>query len=292
MRAVSGADAWFEHLTEGDVALLVRVAGDAGIDVARLRNDDAALAALLSHPAVFTAVWADRSDEALVRSSPFLVFATAVHRGWVDLLTARHVDEWVGTRQRLPVLGGDDLRTFLTSGQRRLFLTTLLASYTRVASGATWVRTGRGWRRRRFSELDPVRLASLLEVVPTEERAGVYRRLGDLALFLTGVFPDHTASHAFGPLAAGRLVRAGGVSDSMDVDRASALVTGTVGLLERLGPRWYELACRTADPPLTTTMAVVAEMAEQFTVARRVLNFITDRYLYPVRGRWFGGSDG
>jgi hypothetical protein len=292
MSGISGTWGWLEHLTEDDRALLTRVGREAGIDPGRLQTDEAALAAVLCHPSVFGAVWTDRTDEALVRSSPFLVFATAVHRGWVDLQGARHVAEWVGTRQRLPVLGGEDLRAFLAGGPRRLFLTSLLTSYTRVASGSTWVHTRRGWRRRRFSELDPVRLASLLEVVPAEERPGVYRRLGDLALFLTGVFPDHTALHAFRPLAEGRLLRAGGIGGQRDLDRGSALISGSVGLLEHLGQRWYELACRTADPPLAGTMEVVAEVAEQFTVARRVLNLVTDRYLYPVRSRWFGSSAG
>ena len=49
-------------------------------------------------------------------------------------------------------------------------------------------RTRDGWRRR-LSEPDPVRLAAMVEQVPLPERAGVYRRLGVLWLFLTG-FPD------------------------------------------------------------------------------------------------------
>ncbi len=72
---------------------------------------------------------------------------------------------------------------------RRLFLAELLSSYTHVASGTVWAKSGGRWRRRRFSELDPVQLARLAEVVPDWERLAVYRRLGDLALFLTGVFP-------------------------------------------------------------------------------------------------------
>ena len=171
MTDLSGAWPWLEHLTPEDRTLLARAAQESGVDAERLRHDEAALAAVLSHPATFAVVWGD-GDEALLGASPFLVFATAVHRGWADLQGVHHVDEWVGARQRLPVLGGDDLRTFLSSGARRLFLTSLLASYTHVASGSTWVHTGRGWRRRRFSELDPVRLASLLEVVPAEERPG------------------------------------------------------------------------------------------------------------------------
>ena len=103
------------------------------------------------------------------------------------------------------MLGGDDLREFFAADGRRLFLTELLTSYTRVASGSTYVRTARGWRRRRFSELDPLRLASLLDAVPEAERPGIYRRLGDLALFLTGVFPDRTdrgVGQVDGPVAA------------------------------------------------------------------------------------------
>ncbi|MDQ4069639.1 MAG: hypothetical protein M3203_09270 [Actinomycetota bacterium] len=134
----------------------------------------------------------------------------------------------MGTRRRLPVLGGgDELRVFLDSGPRRLFL--------------------------------------------------------------TGVFPDHAASHALGPLGAARLLRSGGLPPE-DLERAVADGSGSVGLLDALGQRWYQLACAAAGPPLTEPMEVVAEVAERFGVARRVLNLVTDRYLYPVRTSWFGGS--
>ena len=51
----------------------------------------------------------------------------------------------------------------------RFFFVELLASYTHVVSGSTWTATRRGWRRRRFSELDPVQLAGLLGVVDLQE---------------------------------------------------------------------------------------------------------------------------
>jgi hypothetical protein len=243
----------------------------------------------LAHPVAFDAVFSRADDDALVATSPFLTFALVVHRTWTELQTARHIDEWVGPRQRLPVLGGDDLRGFLAGQARRLFLTELLASYTRVASGSTWVHTRRGWRRRRFSELDPVRLASLLEVVPEDERPGVYRRLGDLALFLTGVFPDHTELHGLGPHDEARLLRISGLAvDDRQGLRLGPAATGTVGLLERLGERWYRLAAKTAVPPLTSSMAVVADVAERFGLARRTLNYVTDRHLFARRALWFG----
>ncbi|HEX2273304.1 MAG TPA: hypothetical protein VHG90_05475 [Acidimicrobiales bacterium] len=276
---------WFEHLSERDLELLARLARRAGVPAPAVRRDPAALVQVLAHPATFDAVFRRPDDDTLVATSPFLTFALLVHRGWTDLHSVRHIDEWVGLRQRLPVLGGDDLREFLAAPHRRLFLTELLASYTRVASGSTWVPTRRGWHRRRFNELDPLPLASLLEVVPDEQRPGVYRRLGDLALFLTGVFPDHTERQGLGLLEEGRLVRMSGlVVDERDGLPLGPAATGTVGLLERLGERWYRLASRAAGG----TTSVVAEVADRFRLARRTLNYLTDRHLFAHRATWFG----
>jgi hypothetical protein len=280
------ASLWFENFSDTDRALLTRVGSLVGLGLDDMQRDPAALALVLAHQATYDAVFEAQQGEMFAVTSPFFVFSVVVHRGWSDLQGAMSVDEWVGVRQRLPVLGGADLRDFLASDVRRLFLVELLASYTRVASGTAWTRTARGWRRLRFSELDPVRLASLLEAVPDAERAGVYRRLGDLALFLTGVFPDHTAQHGFAPVAVARLLRLSGLRP--DVTLGTTTAPGAVGLLEQLGERWYRLAARSVRGPLVGTAAVVAEVAERFAAARRTLNVLTDRYVFPMRAQWFG----
>ncbi len=283
-----------EHLTPGDWTLLARAGGfdgrDAAAAVARLRARPDEAERLLASESVARAVLGrGEPDDAdpLLRASPFLVFAVAVHRGVAELASATYVREWAGPRRRIPVLGAGDLRSFLDDPLRRLFLVELLASYTHVTSGTTWTRTRHGWRRQRFSELDLVRLASRLDAVPEAEHAGVYRRLGDLSLFLTGVFPDHTAARAFGPLDVQRLGRAAGASRT-GAGLVEAMETrGAVGLLEQLGARWYHLASRATAGPLTGTMQVVDVVADRFAQARRVLNHLTDRYLFPVRPDWF-----
>jgi hypothetical protein len=108
----------------------------------------------------------------------------------------------------VPVFDAPELRDFLGSAARRLFLAELLTSFTRVTSGRYRVTVGGRARTRRFSELDPVRLAGMLDAVPEESRPGVYRRLGDVALFLSGVFPDYVAGQAFSPVNVARLLRA------------------------------------------------------------------------------------
>jgi len=215
--------------------------------------------------------------------SPFLAFATAVHRTAVRLEEVSFVEERWAPRVRVPVFDVAALRALVADPLRKWFLIELLTSYTRVSSGVTWSRTARGWRRRRFSELDPACLAEQLHQVGPGERPGVYRRLGDLALFLLGVFPDHLPS--FGGPRGDRLLRLAGVSIG-DVGEHDSRA-----LLELLGSRWYsaaEAAARAAGTPVTGTLVVAGYMGEHFGQARRVLNAVTDRYLFPLREQWYG----
>jgi hypothetical protein len=225
----------------------------------------------------------------LLRASPFLVFAVLIHRAAHDLARARFVAEWVGPGRRVPVFDVAAVQEFAAGPLRRLFLAELLASYTHVASGSVWVQTARGWRRRRFSELDPLRLVELIEVLPDSERPAVYRRLGDLALFLTGVFPDYAGRHHFPPVQRRRLERALGWNEPSPAPVAGAQEpAGDVGLLERIGGRSYRMAWRAAEGGIG---GALGDVAEGFGLARRVLNFLTDRYMFPFREQWFAPGE-
>jgi hypothetical protein len=108
-------------------------------------------------------------------------------------------------------------------------------------------------------------------------------------LFLTGVFPDHTATSGFSPVAESRLLRAGRLRAAASAGPLSPLAdTGAVGLLEELGQRWYRLAAAGVRTP-SRDLDVVGQLgSSRFGEARRVLNVMTDRYLWPQRDRWFG----
>ena len=272
---------YLEHLTGADLRLLADV---AGVPPEALRARPADLLDLLGAPATEAAVLTPAVDQdPFLRASSFLTFAVAVHRSAARLEGRTSTLEWVGPGQRLPVFDVASLREFLADPLRRLFLVELLASFTSVASGSTWERTRRGWRRRRFSELDPLRLASLLEVVGEAERPGVYRRLGDLALFLTGVFPDHTAERGLGPLDAARLLRLVAAAGDVTLEPpADAEHLGAVGLLEHLGARWYRCATATVAAPATATTRVLPAGSERFRQARRVLNVVTESAIFPL----------
>jgi hypothetical protein len=265
--------AYRDHLTSADQALLTDIAAGQPLPQA-LGSPDLELVVFGSDAVL------DPSRMA----SPFLTFAVAVHGVARRLARTTYIDEWVGPRQRVPVFAVEPLRHLLDDPLRRFFFVELLASYTHVVSGSTWTATRRGWRRRRFSELDPVQLAGLLEAVPPSERPGVLRRLGDLALFLTGVFPDHTARTALGrPSAEVQLLRSAHVEPA----RVPPGSQNAFELLELLGARWYRLTVRLSPVP-SGSVEVLTAMAEHFTDARRILNVVTDTYLFPLREQWFG----
>jgi len=292
-----------DHLTDQDLKLLISAgpAGTlpAGADAAFLRHDPAAIPGLLSDPRVFDAVfgWGEGARASQGRLalpgqaapvSPFLTFAVAVHRSAAELASMDHVTERTGPRQRVPLFDAPALRDFLGSPARRFFLAELLGSFTRVASGRYRVRGGGRMRTRRFSELDPVRLAGLLDGVPDAERPGVYRRLGDVCLFQSGVFPDYATLYGVGPAQVARLLRAARVPAAQHDQLATI---PAIDLLEQLGARWYRAACGLA-PVRTARLDVVAEVAGSFRQARRVLNHIADRYLFSTDHPWFAPPTG
>src|SRR5437762_13472707 len=224
---------YLEHLSDADLAVLAG-AGEPG---RAARPDPERIEALIDSPAVYRALFGTPGRDPLLRGSPFLLFAGLVHRAARDLAAASFVEEWVSPRQRVPVFDVGGLREFGADPLRRFFLAELLASYTHVSSGSVLVQTTRGWRRRRFSELDPVRLVELAEAVPDAERPSVYRRLGDLSLFLSGIFPDYAAEQLVVERQRDRLERALAAPD-----RERAEHHGGIWLLERLGRRAYRAA--------------------------------------------------
>jgi hypothetical protein len=308
-----------DHLTDADLALLVAVTqgltgpAPAAAGAARLRGRPEDVPLLIGDPRVFQAVFGPAAPGGATPAggtapggstiptlgpaapaslaSPFLIFAVAVHRAAAELPSMSHVTERSGDRQRVPLFDTPQLRDFLASAARRLFLAELLGSFTRssvapqqTAAGPPGTRPARGLRRPRgVSELDLPRMAGLLDEVPGPQRPGAYRRLGDVALFLAGVFPDYAAAHAFGPVNVGQLLRAGQVPARENDTLAEA---PAIELLEYLGAQWYRAAWNLA-PARTARLAIVADVADRFRQARRVLNHIADRYLFPLGDPWF-----
>jgi hypothetical protein len=289
---VNSGSAYLEHLTETDLSLLGPVVDSPPAEDASayLRSHPELVEEALGSSAAFDLVLgADVHDALLVHASPFLVFAVVVHRTVDELGRTTFVEERVTPRMRVPVFDAGQLREFGVDPARRYFMVEHLASYTRVMSGPVWTQRGGRWRRQRFSELDAPRLAATLDAVPESDRPGIYRRLGDLALFLTGVFPDNSTARAVHPIDLERLLRSlpdidGSRPTLADLEQLAG-ERGAAGLLEWLGPRWYRAAAERT--PVAGLGRLLGDLATRFDQARRFLNHLTDQYLFPVRNRWF-----
>jgi hypothetical protein len=286
------ASRYSELLSERDLTVLGRVSGHRATEdaAAWFRNEPARIVAALDTRASFDSMFDTAPEPTLETVSPLLVFAVLVHRAANEIGEHAHIPERFGTRLLVPVFDGERLALFAAAPATRLLLVELLGSYTRVSSGPQWERSRGRWQRRRFSEMNPAQMARLAASLPFDERAGVYRRLGDLALFSNGVFPDHAARQKVSPIDLERILRS--VPDGARIDLGRLLGTGPVDsegpLLAALGPHWYRLASKLV--PIPSMSAQLADLADHFDQARRFLNFVTDRYLWNRRDWLFPGT--
>jgi hypothetical protein len=282
--------AYLSHLTDADLRALVHAdeisAAEADVRIGALRRAPALLLDVLDRPAVSSGLLnlASPGDpQRYTLISPFLIFAATIHRIATDLSGIGYVPERTTPRLRVPVFDGPQLAAYLAEPVHRLFLTELLASFARSSSGVVVTQTPAGLRRRRWNDLDLIRLAGLLEALPEPERPRVWRRLGDLALFLAGVFPAALERALAGRLDPARLARTTGLA----APPLSGLAPAE--LFEWFGASWYRLAAR-RTVTARDTAAELWDNAEHIHEARRVLNAATDRYLIPVSIDWLTPS--
>lgn len=270
---------YLEHLGEDDLEVLAQAEGqDATAWRARLRAKPELIEDVLASRRLFDTVFGNTETELGHRVTPFFAFAVLVHRAVRDLEEVNYVEEWASPRQRLPLFDVDSLREFIADGVRRFFLVELLASFVRIASGTVWVKTRRGYKRRRFSELDPVRLAEMVDMMPIEQRPAGYRRLGDVSMYLAGVFPAYTARHPLRPIQRERLARSAGL-DRIDV----VISEDGLRIYEVAGAAWYRRAVESATSVSGAGPEFLLDIADHFRTGRRVLNFMADRYLFPQK---------
>jgi len=246
------------------------MAGDPDQLADELRTRPWAIHDILSNEDVFAGVMGRQAHPANV-VSPFLLFAVMVHRAAAELRTATFVNDWVGPRARLPVFDVAPLQEFIEAPSRLFFLVRLLESF--AAPEPPPVPA---------NPMDLSDMAIWLDQALPADRATLLRKLGDLSLFLTGVLPDHTGRQTLTPPEAERL----GATVNMSSDEILQLVDKTsfgpgLEALESLGTRWYETAVTEGSAP-----QLFGDVAARFRAARRVLNHVTDRYLFEIDCRW------
>ena len=259
-----------DRFTERDITTLADL---GGLSVTEIRESARSrpwkITELLTSDEVFDGVM-DRHAHPLAAVSPHLLFTVLIHRAAAHLRAASYLDEWVGVGARLPVYDVEGVHEVLKDSARLTFLTDLLCAFVAPPSLPMPVE----------DPLDLAAIAMWLDVVGDDQRVTLLKRMGDVALFLAGVFPDRTGSRPIEPRIAERLGRTVGLTSEEVLSLCEPSGSAGLDAYEKLGSEWYGAASELAISPL------VADVARRFPSARRVLNHVADRFLYRVDPNW------
>lgn len=231
----------------------------------RLRDRDDLLDVLLEDDRLVHRLLED--EQALVRVSPRLVFSVLLRRVRRDLQARSYTLERT-PGEAVAVFDAPQVRRFIAEPAIGQYLVEMLTSFVRTETVTLWVRRGARYRRRRFSTLDLEDMIELAGLVGGEEAPSIYRRIADIALFTSGIFPDFLRA------------RRGGTPPP----RRMRAIPRTMEIYEEHGRRFYRLASRPAGGP---EGRVLVSLAEEFPMARKSLQMLSDRYLRWTRLSWF-----
>ncbi len=213
-------------------------------------------------------------EEAWVRISPYLLFTVLLRRARKDLHSGGYTLERLGPSQLLPVFDGPLVASLLEDGEVRDYLSAMLTSFTRVHSTVVYFRHRGRTHRRSFSDMDIDDMVELSQGVEPEGRFPFFKRIGDIAMFLVGIFPEYVAAASAGahqrPRLAGRKLR-------------------TAEEYQEEGRRFYLMAAECA-PPGGGAGELLGKMAGNFDLARKPLNLVSERYIPFSRFQWFAPS--
>jgi hypothetical protein len=264
-------------LNDSDLEFLVAHAAPDAQNKDRLkeliRDDRDFREAIVGDDRIFERVMAD--DEIFLKISPPLYFEVLLRRALKEIQSATHTLEQSG-KQRIPVFDAPEVSRFLAAPDILEYLSGMLASFTRIRSYVTHVRVAPGVRRRvRFNDMDVDSLVTLCAATGEEDRLALYQRIGDVCLFLSGVFPAHAAYEQ----------RYAGTGQLRPL--VSRLRRGLEDY-EREGQRYYGLAEAHPAARALGMSDIFGMLSGHFSAARKPLTFLASQYLHSNARALFG----
>ncbi len=274
---VSGDSKW-PYFSEKDLDFIVENAVPGSNDPERLKRlvmEDAEFRdAVVADPSLFDRVVDD--NEIFLQVSPALYFEILLRKAHREFEEATHTLERSG-RDNVPVFDTDQVLELMKAPNIIEYLASMMASFTRIRSYVVPVRVKRGVRRRvRFNDMDIDSLVRFASDADPEGRFGYYKRIADLCLFVSGVFPDHT-----------RRGSASAVASVAPLTRRQRM-RRSIEDYEQEGRRFYALAQAHPTARTLDLSNVFALLKEEFTEARKPLTLIATRFLHARRRHLFG----
>jgi len=215
-------------------------------------------------------------EEILLSVSPWLLFTVLLRRARRDLETAPFTTER-RSLQRVVLFDTDEVADLLDQDALRKYLASMLASFTRIESMTVAVRVRKGiWRRYRTNELDVESLMRYSQALDEALRFEPYKRIGDVCLFLSGMFPSAIEARYRYPMSGEIRPRA----------RSRTVVSRED--YEAHGQAFYRLAAEHRAAEVEGLEEVLESLSENFLLAEKALSFVADRYLGLIRTKLFG----
>jgi len=207
-----------------------------------------------------------QSEDVFVRISPYLYFELLLRQAIRDIKRDAYTLEQVGYKTRVPVFDSQKVLEVLSQDEIRDYLVELLVSFIRVNQFTIYLNRGRGiYFKKVLSDMDFDLLVEMSEIVDEPYRFVFLKRAGDLALFLSGIFPEQL----FGER-----------SHSLAKNRRLLSWTNKGEDLEKKGSELYHKASESEIAKERELSPVLTMMADNFTFTKKPLNVMADRYLY------------
>jgi hypothetical protein len=256
----------FEKFTPSDFRFLAEVfcrGGEEKAFLSLVEKDPETLDRILENDLLFRRVAQD--ERLFVQVSPYLYFELLLRQAIRDIERESYTLERIGYRTVVPVFDGKKVLEVLARDALRDYLVELLVSFIRINHITVYIRRGRGiYLKKTLSDFDLDLLAELSERVDEPYRFIFLKRAGDIALFVSGIFPEQL----FGELHASFARR--------------AWLRGFRGRGEELEEKGAELYRRASESSTAREYqldSLLSYIAENFRFTKKPLNVMTDRYL-------------
>ena len=259
-----------KEIGDRDLAILLEKTTQEVSDRWRLKeiieNDSDFRNAFFTDEKLFQRLMAD--DETLVRLTPAIFFEILLRNAEKKIGERSYTLERTGRLTIVPVFDAKDTIDLLQNDELLLYLAHMLSTFTRVESYTYTFRIGPSvWRKIKFNDMDIESLIQFTGAVDKEYRFGLYKRIGDVCLFLMGIFPDFIAAEHRYPV----------------TQKLRPVLAGRPRLApseyEKRGRQYYGMAAKQPSAAEFELDSVLWTLHERFKNACKPLTFIAGHYL-------------
>jgi hypothetical protein len=215
------------------------------------------------------------SIEIMTMVSPRLIFEIFLRRTKKEFERRTWTFEKIGS-QKAAVFDLAEASYFLGDTNILYYLANMLSSFTKIESFTLPVRVRKGiWHKIRFNDMDIDSLARILQIADSNSKFYFIKRIADVSLFIMGVFPEYVMfdyrypySGELRPKIVGRIRR-------------------SAEEYEETATKYYKLAASEEKAYALNMDEVFLKLSQNFSLARKTLDFITQHYLHISKHSFF-----